>query len=73
MNGSSLPAPNHHDTGGHAATHVEGQKTFDPLNLALAGGVDELTISFDDLANTGRADGMAIAHETAARVDRQTQ
>src|SRR5262245_23982524 len=68
---STSLAPNHHDARGHAAAHVEGQKTLDSLHLVIAGGPSELAIRFDHLANTCRADGVAVAHETAARIDRQ--
>ena len=37
----------------------------------FAGGLGELAIGFDRLANARRADRMAITHEAAARVDRQ--
>src|SRR4030095_16722158 len=67
---STFFSPNHHDASRHAAAHVEGQKSLDALNLAIAGGPSELAIRFDHLANARRPDGVAVAHETAAWIDR---
>src|SRR5882724_1265951 len=70
---SRLTSPNHHHVGGHAAAHVEREKTFDTLNLVFASGPGELAIGFDHLSNASRSDRMAITHQAAAGVDRQRE
>src|SRR5437016_8772131 len=68
---SPFTSPDHHHAGRYAAAHVERQKTFDALNLMVAGGLGELAIAFHHLANASRANRMAIPHEPAPWVDRQ--
>src|ERR1051325_414024 len=65
----SSSSPDHADICRHAATHVESEEAVCILDLTIAGGVRELTIGFPDLADSCRADRMAVSDQTAARVD----
>src|SRR5690606_9249877 len=58
------------DARGPAAPDVERGEVPRSLHLVVPGGPGDLGVGVEELADTGRADGMARADETAARVDR---
>src|SRR5690606_34537101 len=60
--------PDRADAGREAAAHVEGQVALRALDLPVARLAGELDEHLVELANARRADGMAVAHQAAARV-----
>src|SRR5437762_4438670 len=69
----SIAAPNHGHRSRKAAAHVKREEFSHVFDLACTRLPRELLIFFNDLANSGRADGMTIADQTAACVHRNLE
>src|SRR5881628_1674124 len=69
MTRSVFTCPDHADVAGVGAADVECQVALAVGNLSVAGAVSQMQVRLDDLAHAGRADGMAVADETAAGID----
>src|SRR5207248_6736868 len=65
-----IPSPNHGDASSKASTHVEAKETLHPRNLPRVSLFGELLIGLVDLAHASCSNRMAIANQTAARIDR---
>src|ERR1051326_4585617 len=74
QSGSDLiPTPQHRDAGRETAAHVESEIALRVWNLPLAGLFAQMLISFDHLANAGRAHRMAVADQSTARIHRNLE
>src|ERR1039458_9148599 len=67
----ALLADDERAAGGGAAAEVQHRKFLRTLDLVLARAIGYLPIAIEHLAHAGRADRMARAYQSAARIDRQ--
>src|SRR5438552_3085368 len=62
-------APDHADIRGVRAADVEGQIMLCIRNLPFARALRQMQVRLDDLPDTRRAHGMAVADQAAAGID----